>query len=240
MLPLGPHDVSLNTLLVHRLLAAAVALGCTPVPCSYLHPRPALLQSNHFPHLQVLYRTTSCSDVIGTAASPSGNSSSQRLEGPAGQHPPPAALVASSSCAANLSQAPDSAAADQKVRPSADSPAQVRQPHRRLSSAAEALIVATSAGTASEPAPQHSNAVGPLAPGSAEALGPALQFAMPSVFTAAPGVHQQPAADAEPSTPTGAGASTEPPEEQGSGESYNSEQGFGSPVRKRHGALPQV
>ena len=178
--------------------------------------------------------------MIGTTASPSGDSSPQRLGVLASQRSPPAALVASSGHALKQSQAPDSAAADAKVRLSADSPAQIRQSHRKLSSAAEALIVATSAGTAPEPASQHSDSGGPFAHGSAEALRPALELAMPSAPLAATAVPQQPAADAEPGTPTGAGASTEPPEEQGSGESYNSQQGFGSPVRKRHGALLDV
>ncbi len=217
----------------HRGVRPYHVLACTRVkPCSSI---------TVCPYLQILYRTTSCSDVIGTTASPSVDSSPQRLEGLASQQSPLAAMVASSGHAPTLSQLPDSAAEDTKVRPSGDSPAQIRQPHRKLSSAAEALLVATSAGTASEPAQHHSsNAVGPLAPGGAEALRPALQLAMPSVSTAAPAVQQRPAADAEPGTPTGAGASTEPPEEQGSGESYNSQQGFGSPVRKRHGALPRV
>ena len=71
------------------------------------------------------------------------------------------------------------------------------------------------------------------------AIRPALQLAMPSVPTAATAV-QQPAPHAEPGTPTGAGASTAPLQEQGSAESYNSEQGFGSPVRKRHGTHVSV
>ena len=209
--------------------------ACAPVhTCNLYQPRTTCSKPAACPHRQVLYRTTSCSDVIDTAAASAlGDGSLQRLASRAGQHCQTAALEASIKDAPDLSQLPDSAATASEVRQ--DLPSQICKPQRRLSSAAEALVVATSAGTAPAPAAQHSKASEPSASGGAEALRPALQLTMPSMATAATAV-QCTAADAEPGTPPRAAAPAEPPEEQGSGESYNSEQGFGSPVRKRHGA----
>ena len=71
-----------------------------------------------------------------------------------------------------------------------------------------------------------------------DAAMPPLRLAMPSES----GRGRPPAEAEEPGTPTriAAGAAAEEPQEQGSAESYNSEQGFGSPVRKRHGACADV
>lgn len=189
--------------------------------------------------LQVLYRSTSCSDIVDTTIQSLRHSRPSRA---VSGHSVPAAQSLGDDSVPGLPELPHRAAGDRVMAlpPPWDLPGSLRQPHRELSSAVQTLVRALSAGMEPANEPQHSNAGRvPALGGTSEGAIPTLQLTMPSesAFTAAA---QQPAAEAEPGTPTRAAALAEAPQEQGSAESYNSEQGFGSPVRKRHGALARL
>ena len=221
--------------------------------------------------MQVLYRSTSCSDANMLAALQSRGSASNR-EVDSLQRAPTALPITDGEGAAAYAVGlpPQSAATDADVVSSPDLAAQCGFANEKLSAAAKTLVRAISAHPLSAPALSHiektsapdvrATAAGiaadsrslqqlaapidsafataatgqpaAIADAGAEVVMPPLRLAMPTASDSG----QQPV-EAEPSTPTratGAAAAGEP-QEQGSAESYNSEQGFGSPVRKRHG-----